>query len=155
DPKQRFQSSKDLGFALHVSEGSGRAQTITPTTVITSKPVPVNMIVVTALTLIAIAAVIAGYRFFPRHKEIESLAVMPFVNGNKSDDPDADYLSDGITETLISSLSQVPNLHVMAHDTVFSYKGKQIDPRKIGKELNVEAIVTGRVTKQGNTLLIY
>src|SRR5262249_49571101 len=109
-----------------------------------------------ALILAVVIAAIAGltiYRFIPARKEIQSLAVLPFVNGTR--DPETEYLSDGITETLIRSLSQVPSLRVMAHDTVFSYKGKQVDPRKVGSELSVEAVVTGKVIQQGKTLIIY
>jgi eukaryotic-like serine/threonine-protein kinase len=152
---QRFQTSKDLAFALHMSESSARAEMVSPIPVVTAKSSNAKRVVVIITLLIAIIAAIAAYYFLPHRKEIQSLAVMPFVNGYRTDDPDADYLSDGITETLISSLSQVPKLHVMAHDTVFSYKGKTIDPRKVGRELNVEAILTGRVTKHGNTLTIY
>jgi eukaryotic-like serine/threonine-protein kinase len=160
---QRFQTSKDLAFALRMSESSARAEIIPPTTPpatipsvasITPKPAATKKVLI-AVILIAIAAAIAVYYFLPQRKEIQSLAVMPFVNGNRTNDPDADYLSDGITETLISSLSQVPKLTVMAHDTVFSYKGKPIDPRKVGRDLNVESILTGRVTRLGNTITIY
>lgn len=152
---QRFQTSKDLAFALHMSESSApSAQTVLPPAVVTHKPSAAKRIVI-AVILIAIIAAIGVYNFLPKRKEIQSLAVMPFVNGSRANDPDADYLSDGITETLISSLSQVPKLRVMAHDTVFSYKGKTIDPRKVGRELNVESILTGRVTQHGNTITIY
>jgi len=151
---QRFQTSKDLAFALHMSESSARADVVPSAAVVTPKPSSAKKVVI-AVILIAIIAGIAAYYFLPHRKEIQSLAVIPFVNGNRANDPDADYLSDGITETLISSLSQVPKLRVMAHDTVFSYKGKTIDPRKVGRELNVESILTGRVTQLGNTITIY
>jgi TolB-like protein len=63
-------------------------------------------------------------------------------------------LSDGITESLIGSLSQLPNLRVMTHDSVFTYKDRHVDPRKVGRDLNVEAIVTGKVAERGNTLSV-
>jgi eukaryotic-like serine/threonine-protein kinase len=152
---QRFQTSKDLAFALHMSESSAAsAQNVAAPAIITPKPSAARKVLIVVM-LIAIIAAVGIYRFLPQRKEIQSLAVMPFVNQNKTDDPDADYLSDGITETLISNLSQVPKLKVMAHDTVFSYKGKTIDPRKVGRELNVESILTGRVTQHGNTITIY
>lgn len=152
---QRFQTSKDLAFALHMSESAAAsAQSVVPSAVITHKPSVARKVVIAAI-LIAIIAAIGVYNFLPRRKEIQSLAVMPFVNGNRTNDPDADYLSDGITETLISNLTQLPKLRVMAHDTVFSYKGKTIDPRKVGRELNVESILTGRVTQLGNKITIY
>ncbi|MFN2393985.1 MAG: hypothetical protein ABR566_18750, partial [Pyrinomonadaceae bacterium] len=73
--------------------------------------------------------------------QIKSIAVMPFVN--ESGNADVEYLSDGMTETLINSLSQIPNLSVKARSTVFRYKGKEIDPKKIAAELNVQAMLTG------------
>jgi eukaryotic-like serine/threonine-protein kinase len=79
-------------------------------------------------------------------KEIRSVAVMPFVN--ETGDPQAEYLSDGMTDTLISSLSELPNIKVKARTSVFRYKGKEIDPKVIGKELGVQAIVNGRVTQR-------
>jgi len=71
---------------------------------------------------------------------------MPFVN--ETGDPQVEYLSDGMTDTLISSLSELPNIKVKARTSVFRYKGKEIDPKVIGKELGVQAIVNGRVTQR-------
>jgi TolB-like protein/Tfp pilus assembly protein PilF len=81
---------------------------------------------------------------------IESIAVLPFIND--STDPDAEYLSDGITESLINSLSQLPRLKVMSRDSVFMYKGKETDAHTIGEALDVGAVLKGRVTQRGNTL---
>src|SRR5882724_4667276 len=67
----------------------------------------------------------------------KSIAVLPFDNQNR--DPNTDYLSDGIPESIINSLSQLPQLRVMARSTVFSYKGKDVDPRKVGNDLGVRA----------------
>ena len=75
--------------------------------------------------------------------EIRSVAVMPFVN--ETGDPQYEYLSDGMTDTLISSLSELPNIKVKARTSVFRYKGREIDAKVIGKELGVQAIVNGRV----------
>ena len=82
-----------------------------------------------------------GYKYFTPAKQIESIAVMPFVN--ESGNADVEYLSDGMTETLISSLSHLPNLTVKARSSVFRYKGKETDAKTIGKELNVQAILNG------------
>lgn len=93
------------------------------------------------------------FTLFPGPGEaIDSVAVLPFVNA--SADPDTEYLSDGITETLIGQLSQIPRLKVMAQSTVFRYKGSNIDPQKVGSDLNVRAVLTGRILQRGDTLTI-
>jgi len=102
-----------------------------------------------------------GYRFIAPvdtaplrcHQEaIESVAVLPFAND--SADPDGEYLSDGISETLINHLSQIWNLRVVARSTVFRYKGKDIDPQKAGNDLHVRAVVSGRLLQHGNMLIV-
>jgi TolB-like protein/Tfp pilus assembly protein PilF len=83
---------------------------------------------------------------------IDSLAVLPFVNG--SGDPNAEYLSDGITESLINSLSQLPKLEVKSRDSAFHYKGKDPDAETVGRELGVRAVFKGRVTQAGDNLTV-
>jgi serine/threonine protein kinase/Tfp pilus assembly protein PilF len=83
---------------------------------------------------------------------IDSIAVLPFENVNA--DPNAEYFSEGITESLISSLSQLPKLRVMARSTVFRYRGQVLDPQKVGRDLNVRTVLTGRVVQQKDTLII-
>jgi len=83
---------------------------------------------------------------------IQSIAVLPFTN--VSNDPKTEYLSDGITESLINSLSQLPNLLVMSRNTVFRYKGQVADPQKLGRDLHVRAILTGRLIQAGDDLMI-
>ena len=83
---------------------------------------------------------------------IESIAVLPFAN--LSGDPKTEYLSDGITESLINSLSQLPNLAVMSRNTVFRYKGQATDSQKVGRDLHVRAILTGRLIQTGDELMI-
>jgi TolB-like protein/DNA-binding winged helix-turn-helix (wHTH) protein/Tfp pilus assembly protein PilF len=108
---------------------------------------------VTALVAIALLTVAAWFAFFrPRHGAIESVAVLPF--SNSSSDSNAEYLSDGITESLINNLSQLPNLRVMARSTVFRYKANDADPQKIGNDLHVQAVLSGRLLQQGNVLII-
>ena len=85
-------------------------------------------------------------------KTISSLAVLPFENVSR--DPENDYLSDGITRSLINNLATVPKLRVMAQSTVFRYKGREIDPQGIGRELNVRAVLTGRMMQSGGSLRI-
>ena len=83
---------------------------------------------------------------------IRSVAVLPFVN--VSADPNTDYLSDGITESIINSLSQLPNLSVMSRSSVFRYKRPDVDPQAAGRDLNVQAVLVGRVTKRGDQLSV-
>jgi len=108
------------------------------------------------LIVLFLALIGVGYWLFGNRaaaaKQIESIAVMPFVN--ESGNADVEYLSDGMTETLISSLSQLPNLSVKARSTVFRYKGKTPEARTIGKELNVQAILNGRVVQRGDQLTL-
>ena len=85
-------------------------------------------------------------------KTIASLAVLPFVN--LSGDPEMEYLSDGITDTLINSLSQLRKLRVVPRSLTFRYKGREVDPQRVGSELNARAVLTGRVMQRGETLLI-
>ena len=85
-------------------------------------------------------------------RAVNSLAILPLVNGGN--DPDTDYLSDGITESIINNLAQLPRLRVMARSTVFRYKGQEVDPREVGRELGVRAVLTGRVFVRGNRLVI-
>ena len=85
-------------------------------------------------------------------KIIGSLAVLPFENLSR--DPENDYLSDGITGSLINNLATVPKLRVMAQSTVFRYKGRKVDPQEVGRELNVRAVLTGRVMQSGGSLRI-
>src|SRR5262249_49830162 len=80
-------------------------------------------------------------------KAIDSLAILPLIN--EGGDPDTEYLSDGITESIINNLSQLPKLRVMSRNTVFRYKGREVDPQRIGEELGVRARLTGRVLERG------
>ena len=85
-------------------------------------------------------------------QRIDSIAVLPFAN--VSNDPKTEYLSDGITESLINNLSQLPNLTVMSRNTVFRYKAQASDPEKVGQDLGVRAILTGRLIQSGDDLMI-
>lgn len=105
------------------------------------------------LVLAGIAfAVIGAFYFYPSRRAIDSVAVLPFVND--SNDPNAEYLSEGITESIIRSLSQLPNLKVMSRSAVFRFKGPNIDPQEAGKSLKVGAVLAGRLVKQGDRLII-
>jgi TolB-like protein/Flp pilus assembly protein TadD len=88
--------------------------------------------------------------FFTRNQPIDSIAVLPFKNADN--DPDIEYLSDGITETLITKLSQLPQLRVMARSTAFRYKGKDVTPQQVGEQLNVRAVLMGEIVKRDDVL---
>ena len=83
---------------------------------------------------------------------VESIAVIPFENQNK--DAGSEWISDGLTESIIKNLTQLPNLRVIARSSVFRYKGRETDPLAVGKELGVRAVLTGRLMKRGETMLI-
>ncbi|MDQ2920851.1 MAG: serine/threonine-protein kinase, partial [Acidobacteriota bacterium] len=106
---------------------------------------------VVAILVIAAAAIVYS-SLAGRGETIDSVAVLPFVNA--SSDENAEYLSDGITESIIYNLSQLPNLKVMSRSSVFRYKGKETDPQLVGRELSVRAVMTGRVIQRGDGLMI-
>jgi serine/threonine-protein kinase len=109
-----------------------------------------NKTFVAIFAVLIISAIGFGYWYFSSGNQINSIAVMPFVN--ESGDEDVEYLSDGMTETLISSLTEIPNLSVKARNTVFYYKGKNKTPKEIGDELGVEAVLLGRLVQRGGDL---
>jgi TolB-like protein len=107
---------------------------------------------VAALVLVGLA-VGAYYSFFSKRSQaISSVAVLPFAN--LSGDPNMEYLSDGLSESLINSLSQLPGLKVISRGSAFRYKGKEIDPQQVARDLGVQAIVTGRVIQRGDQLQV-
>jgi serine/threonine protein kinase/Tfp pilus assembly protein PilF len=112
------------------------------------------VIALAAIILLAIASI--AYHFYfaegTSRAAIDSIAVLPFVN--TSNDPNTEYLSDGISDALINSLTELQQLRVIARSTAFRYKGKEVDPRAVGRELNVQAVLMGRVRQTGETLNI-
>ncbi|HRI02378.1 MAG TPA: tetratricopeptide repeat protein [Pyrinomonadaceae bacterium] len=110
------------------------------------------------LAVLAIAVLILavggffGYKYFSPAKQINSIAVMPFENRNS--DADTDYLSDGLAESVIFRLTQIPDLRVSPTSSVMRYKGASTDVAKIASELGVDAVMTGRLTKRGDNLNI-
>src|SRR5437016_6502156 len=114
-----------------------------------------SIVFVVGATALIIAIAASAYFYLSRKNNaaIQSVAVLPFVN--ESGNADVEYLSDGMTESLISSLSQIPKLNVKARSSVFRYKGKDTKAQTIGKELNVQAILNGRVIQRGQDLILY
>src|ERR1700687_758304 len=155
DPALRYQSAADMLADLRrLRRDSSSAQVKVATD---SQPRQRNRKMLfagvgAATLLIILAAVFFIFRGQSEGKEISSIAVLPFVNtGN---DPNTEYLSDGITESLINSLSQLPNLAVMARSSVFRYKGRDIDPQTVAKDLKVQAVVTGRIVQRGDQIIV-
>jgi serine/threonine protein kinase/Tfp pilus assembly protein PilF len=115
-----------------------------------------NKILLWAVAGVVAVALAVGGAFLWRSRsdseQITSVAVMPFVN--VSNDPNSEYLSDGITESLINNLSQLPSLTVLARSSVFRYKGRDVDPQTVAKDLKVQALVTGRIVQRGDQLII-
>ncbi len=114
------------------------------------------IIIVTSLMLLLAAGIITSIVFYLHTRStevaIESIAVLPFVNQNN--DPNVEYLSDGLTESIINSLAQLPNLKVTPRSSAFRYKGKETDPLQAGKDLGVRAVLTGRLLQRGDDLLV-
>ena len=108
---------------------------------------------IAAVLIVALA--LTAYVLFFRNRDtstFDSLAVLPFTNA--AGDPQSEYLSDGITESLINSLSQLPDLKVRSRNTVFHYKGQAADAKRIGRELGVRALLSGRVVNNGDELAV-
>jgi eukaryotic-like serine/threonine-protein kinase len=116
-----------------------------------TRPRKITAVAAAALLLMAIALIaVQTYRPAETDTGINSLAVLPFANN----DPNSEYLSDGITESLIENLSRVPNLKVKSRSTVFHYKGRETDPKKIGRELGVHALLSGSIVQSGDDLSV-
>lgn len=124
----------------------------TVTTIVTRKQ---GLLVIAAVLVIGAVAAFGAWSYFharTTEAAVESIAVIPFVNQNN--DPGADWISDGLTESIINNLTQLPNLKVIARSSVFRYKGKEVDPVAVGKELGVRAVLTGRLMQRDDTMLI-
>jgi serine/threonine protein kinase/tetratricopeptide (TPR) repeat protein len=147
-PDARFQSAGDLAFALRALTSGPAPRERAPSR--WRKPTWIALAAV-----VVVAAIILAVRYWPFASEtpaIRSLAVMPFVNA--SSDRANEYLSDGITESLIDTLSRIPDLAVVSRTSVFRYKGKDAQPQTIAKDLKVEALLTGRVIQPGTDLIV-
>lgn len=107
-----------------------------------------------ALIVLVLGGIGLGMYLHARNTEvaIESIAVLPFQN--RSAEPDTEYLSDGLAESLIYRLSQLPNLKVSPTSSVFAFKNKEVDPITVGKQLGVNAVLSGRIVQRGDTLTI-
>ncbi len=150
-PAERFQSAQDLAFALRSI--ASVSQLRRPESVDAGRHFRLHVPkwAMIALPLLLLAGV-GGYLLMRGGRSINSLAVLPFVNVSR--DPNTEYLSDGITEAIINNLSRLPNFEVASRSTVFRYKGREADPQKAGQDMNVHAVLMGRVTTRGDSLAI-
>jgi len=167
DPAKRPQSARDLLQRLNKPQPSSTALSGDVASV--RGPASPSEIKVRRLSgpmgraaltgAILILGAMALYFFLPRQdartqsRTVKSLAVLPFSNASAN--ADMEYLSDGIAESLIDNLSQIPELRVLARNTAFRHKGKEVDLQRLGRELSVDAVLTGRVQQRGDTLIVH
>jgi DNA-binding winged helix-turn-helix (wHTH) protein/TolB-like protein/Tfp pilus assembly protein PilF len=117
------------------------------------KTSPTFMLSIAAVVIVLSGVVyLTGWSKVGSASPIQSIAVLPFVD--ETDDPDSQYINDKIAESLINSLSKLPQLRVVPRSVVAGYRGRDIDPRKVGKGLNVRAVVTGRMRRHGDIISI-
>ncbi|HSQ24862.1 MAG TPA: protein kinase [Pyrinomonadaceae bacterium] len=169
-----FEFQKELPEHTHSRESAGIPTEVMParsltieeppaqstSASLTAPPASFRRRLTQAAVLIAIPAIaLAAYLLFARKTNaVDSVAVLPFTYTNTDQKemigPDANWLSDGITESIINDLSHVPHLKVIARSSVFRYKGQNVDPQAVGRELNVRAVVTGRIVQLGDTVSV-
>ena len=159
---ERFQSARDLAYSLRAI-GTSTALSFEAPAERTRRMRWVAALLI-VLALMTVAAVIWSRRVIESSSDFgdaarrlvtsktRSLAILPFVNA--TGDAEAEYLSDGVTETLINTLAQVPGVRVMSRTSVFHYKGKPADPLQVGRELKVSSVVVGRIEEVGGKLVV-
>ena len=165
DPDERYQTIKDVVLELNeVRQGmTGVRQLDTSGSGTQTATIAVRQrgeitrhwrraVIAAATLFLVFAPLIYLFYFATSSKVIDSIAVLPLVNAGN--DPETEYLSDGITESLINSLSRFSQLRVPARTTAFHYKGKEIDPLQVGRELGVQAILTGKLIQRGDTMIL-
>jgi serine/threonine protein kinase/tetratricopeptide (TPR) repeat protein len=144
-PGDRFQSATDLLTALERASAGGHSGVF--------HKIRQHVLAVIAVAGLGIGTIALGfYLRSPTRSRIDSIAVLPL--DIRSTDPDADYISDGITETVNNSLARLPGLKVIPHSVALHYKGKALDLQKVGAALNVQAVLTGRVAQRGEDVTI-
>ena len=152
NPAMRFESARDLAFALRSAAGTPASATarprIGPRRLAGRRPLLIAASAAVVLSLAALGIV----RARGESRRVNSLAVLPFENVGA--DPSAEYLSDGVTDSLIDRLSRLPGLRVASRAAVFRYKGKSPAPLQAGRDLNVAAVLTGSVRRSGESLTI-
>jgi eukaryotic-like serine/threonine-protein kinase len=154
DRERRYQSAHELVVDLKNLRRDSNLAASKVERVASRQQSAQRRFLVVGLALVLLAAIGVGvFLLAGRSKTaIDSVAVLPLVN--VGGDPETEYLSDGITESLINRLSQLPNLKVIARSSAFRYKGRDVDARTAGRELGVSTVLTGRVIKRGDNLSI-
>jgi eukaryotic-like serine/threonine-protein kinase len=154
NPEDRYQSARELLVDLrNLRRDSSGART--PHAL---RKLPRRALIISGTAVcVLVIAVVVGIRRPARTApvagtQVVSVAVLPFVN--TTSDPQTEYLSDGISETLINSLSQLPQIRVIARTTSFRFRGRELNPQSIGRELKVGALLTGKITQLGKTLVV-
>jgi TolB-like protein/tRNA A-37 threonylcarbamoyl transferase component Bud32 len=154
DPQRRYQSAEEmLGDLqqLKIERGPGATAPARFALPVWKRKRFFGYVV--AFVVLVVVLVGAAIVLFPRRTPaIDSVALLPFTNA--TGDSTLEYLSDGLTETLINRFSQLPHLHVIARTTAFSYKGKDQDPQKVGHALDVRAVLTGKIVQRGTMLTV-
>ncbi|CAN5618648.1 hypothetical protein BH18ACI3_BH18ACI3_19490 [soil metagenome] len=165
-PSKGYKFVADLrGSPAEASTDQGQNESAVPLEPIDAQPAPASLsdtkssrtrtVMPLALGLILfLVFIFAAYKYLGggEQTKIESLAVLPFTSQNS--DASSEYLSDGLAESVIHSLSGLQDLRVMSRGSSFSYKGSDVDAKKIGRELNVQAILTGRIAIQGDSVSV-
>jgi serine/threonine protein kinase len=175
DREERYQTVKDLLLDLKslkqelevadfrsrsADSGNGSSKSATESSATSSAKYLVNSVrqhkIVSAVVSLMLMALVGFVLWLwvghGGEKAIDSIVILPFDNVGA--DPNTEYLSDGIPETLINSLAQLPNLRVIPRSTAFSFKKTDLLPHKIGRQLGVRAVLTGKVTQRGDSLII-
>jgi TolB-like protein/Tfp pilus assembly protein PilF len=153
NPTARYQSASEVLADLRPLAKARDLNFKTDTTIAAKSSRSKQLLRYGAVAVLLVALVAAGLHFFSsQQKAVDSLAVLPFTN--LSPNPNADYLSDGITESLIYSLSQLPNVKVISRNAVFRYKGRETDAQAAGEELGVKAVLVGTVLQREKQLSI-
>jgi DNA-binding winged helix-turn-helix (wHTH) protein/TolB-like protein/Flp pilus assembly protein TadD len=158
-PRRGYRFVADTSQSWHEEPATADSEPpVAPVVSIPNKPAGIKRTPVFALIAGIVAVAIISLVYFTGNGKagdpspIQSIAVLPFVD--ESSDPDAEYINDKIAESLINSLSKLPQLRVVPRSVVAGYRGKEFDPRKVGQELNVSAVVTGRLRRHGDIISI-
>jgi eukaryotic-like serine/threonine-protein kinase len=146
EPSRRYQRAGEVHAALEGIQ-AGSVAALPPVLPVRSGLRPLAG---AALAVLAIGLAMFVYWFFAVHAPIRSVAVLPFSGSST----DTEYLNDGITDSLIDSISRLPQVKVISHTSAFHYRGKEVDPRTVGHELGVGAVIIGRVLSHGDTVSV-